>query len=435
MIYLVSDNKTLFSPNKYKQVDFYTAFQILYPLKIVQFDTETTGLDAHSKKLLTVQLGNKQNQVVFDWFSLSISEKQVLKEYFESDRLFLTWNGMFDLGFLYKENIWLKHIWDGMIAEKLIWLGYPAGMHEMSLKAAAMHYLNYDLDKSVRGKIINEGLTEEVVVYAAGDVMWLEDIKEKQDIELDKQDLQRAVRFECEFLKSLAYFKHCGVYLNVDKWQEKMDKDLARFKAAEKALNDWVVSWHLKQQADENSKSILVDYIFENVGWGKTIKYPLNLPEGSYLVSKREKPLSDQTYQVINTYKVPLKNAFIHRELQGSLFDGFDTEPKCTINWASSQQVIKLFEVLGIEVNTFDKKTKKEKKSIEEKQIAPQKDRFEIIPLFLEYQKAAKVVSTYGQNWLNAVNKSTGRIHPDYYSIGTDTSRVSSGGGLSGINA
>ena len=66
---------------------------------------------------------------------------------------------------------------------------------------------------------------------------------------------------------------------------------------------------------------------------------------------------------------------------------------------------------------------KKEKKSIEEKQIAPQKDKFEIISLFLEYQRASKVVSTYGQNWLDAVSDVTGRIHPEYYSIGTDTGK------------
>ena len=122
-------------------------------------------MDAHSKALLTIQLGNKENQVVFDWTTLTKEEKFKLKEYLESERLLIGWNLMFDIGFLYKQNIWPKNLWDGMIAEKLLWLGYPAGMREMSLKAAARNYLNYDLDKSVRGKIINEGLTEEVVVY------------------------------------------------------------------------------------------------------------------------------------------------------------------------------------------------------------------------------------------------------------------------------
>lgn len=378
-------------------------------------------MDAHSKALLTIQLGNKENQIVFDWTTLSDSEKLQLKEYFESERLFIGWNLMFDIGFLYKQNIWPKNLWDGMIAEKLLWLGYPASMREMSLKAAARNYLQYDLDKSVRGKIINEGLTPEVVLYAAGDVMWLEDIKEKQDIELTKQDLHRAVKFECEFIKSLAYFKHCGIYLDPIKWKAKMTKDRARLIKAEQALNDWVVNWFESQNANEYSTIVEVSYPESNI--------PDNVKN---LMWDRVDSLADGSRTLV--YKIPIKNKFVYRNLQGSLFDGFDTRLKCAINWASPQQVIQLFELLGIQVKTFDKKTKREKKSIEEKQIAPQANKFDIIPLFLEYQGAAKVVSTYGQNWLDAINKNTGRIHVDFYSIGTDTARVSSGGGQYKLN-
>lgn len=329
---------------------------------------------------------------------------------------------MFDLGFMYKQDIWPKNIWDGMIAEKLIWLGYPTGMREMSLKAAAWNYLQYDLDKTVRGKIINNGLTEDVVVYAAGDVMWIEDIKEKQEIELTKQDLHRAVRFECEFIKSLAYFKHCGIYLDPVKWKAKMKKDQERLVKAKEALNNWVVNWFESQNADEHSTTIEVSYIEGMV--------PENFKDRVYDRIEETNLLGQRKL----IYKVPLKEKFVYRNLQGSLFEGFDTRLKCNINWASSKQVIPLFELLGIKVKTFDKKTKREKKSIEEKQIAPQADNFDIIPLFLEYQGAAKVVSTYGQNWLDAINKVTGRIHVDFYSIGTDTGRVSSGGGQYKLN-
>lgn len=165
MIYLVSQNKSLFESPNYSHIPFDKALEIINPLKYVQFDTETKGLDPHTKELLTVQLGNKENQIVFDWTTLTNEEKLKLKKYFESDRIFIGWNLMFDLGFLYVQDIWPNHIWDGMIAEKLLWLGYPAGVREMSLKAAAYNYLNYDLDKSVRGSIINNGLTESVVVY------------------------------------------------------------------------------------------------------------------------------------------------------------------------------------------------------------------------------------------------------------------------------
>ena len=252
--------------------------------------------------------------------------------------------------------------------------------------------------------------------------MWIEDIKEKQEIELTKQDLHRAVRFECEFIKSLAYFKHCGIYLDPVKWKAKMKKDQERLVKAKEALDNWVVNWFESQNADEHSTIVEVSYIEGMV--------PENFKDRVYDRIEGTNFLGQRKL----IYKVPLKERFVYRNLQGSLFEGFDTRLKCNINWASSQQVIPLFELLGIKVKTFDKKTKREKKSIEEKQIAPQADNFDIIPLFLEYQGASKVVSTYGQNWLDAINKNTGRIHVDFYSIGTDTSRVSSGGGQYKLN-
>lgn len=403
MIYLVSRNKALFSPKNYSQVDFDTALSILKPLTLIQLDTETEGLNCHSKGILTIQLGNRDNQVVFDWTTLSSKEKEQLKEYLENpDITLLGWNLAFDLCFLYKQNIWPKNILDGMIIDKLIFLGYPhtltidqysnqfgylkviskdgTGHYELSysLKAAAQRWCNIDIDKSVRGKIISQGLTEETIVYAANDVRWIEDIYNEQCKELTKQNLHKAVRFECEFIKCIAYTKYCGLHLDINKWKAKMDKDLNDLNTALDSLNDYVLNLY------------------------------------------KENP---QEYKKFIEYSEP------------DFFGFYKSGYICNINWSSSKQVISLFEILGIQVNTFDKKTKKEKKSIEEKQIAPQKDKFEIIPLFLEYQRASKVVSTYGQNWLDAVSDVTGRIHPEYYSIGTDTSRVSSGGGLSGINA
>ena len=431
MIYLVSQNKSLFESPNYSHIPFDKALEIINPLKYVQFDTETKGLDPHTKELLTVQLGNKENQIVFDWTTLTKEEKLKLKEYFESDRIFIGWNLMFDLGFLYVQDIWPNHIWDGMIAEKLLWLGYPAGVREMSLKAAAYNYLNYDLDKSVRGSIINNGLTESVVVYAAGDVMWLEDIKELQDKELDAQELQTAMQLECEFVKGLAYFKHCGAHLDVDKWKVKMQKDLDKLKRAEKALNDWVVEW------DSNREKGDWDIKYPEMEFDSDIDIEdeINrLLKDKYIRSPQDDLEVPYQYSKLKAYKKKITSLFTKVDLQGDLFEGFDTTPKCTINWSSSQQVIKLFEILGIKVKTFDKKTKKEKKSVDAKMLKPQKDDFPILPIYLEYQEAAKVVSTYGENWLKAINPKTGRIHAEFHSIGTDTCRVSSGGGVYKIN-
>lgn len=403
MIYLVSKNKNLFNPTKYKEVSCEDALTELNKLYKIQLDSETMGLDCHTKELLTIQLGNKDNQYVFDWTTLSKTEKGEIKQLLESkDHIFLGHNLMFDLTFLYVQDIWPVNIYDTMIAEQLIYLGFPKAITDSlyrelnidlpcyeykisdtkkesywelsySLKACAKRWLGIDIDKTVRGKIINEGLTEEVVVYAGGDVQYLEDIADAQQKEIEKQELGKAVEFECEFIKSLAYTKYCGVHLDIEKWKAKMNSDLEKLNKAESELNEWVINW------DKAGK-----------------------------------------YCKVN--------------LQGDLFSGFDTEPKCIINWSSSRQVVDLFENIGIKVKTFDKKTRKEKKSVEEKQIAPQANDFPIIPIFLRYQEAAKVVSTYGQNWLDAINPKTGRIHVELHSIGTDTGRVSSGGGVYKLN-
>ena len=460
MIYLVSQNRGLFSPEKYKQIEFSEALEILLPLKIVQFDTETMGLDPHTKELLTVQLGNKENQVVFDWTTLGVLEKRILKDYFESDRVFLGWNLMFDLGFLYVNDIWPKHIWDGMIAEKLIFLGFPPVLsvelynelqlpdytpaydkdgvlryYELSysLKAAAERRCKINIDKTVRGKIIDEGLTEEVIVYAAGDVMWLEDIKEEQDKELDRQDLQKAMAFECEFIKSLAYAKHCGVHLDANKWVEKMERDLSRLKKAEDALNKWVVDWEKNKMSSSVSPGEPIEYVDPNLIGESDSEWLLS--HGYVRYPAGDKPNPRFPGNRMQAYKKrESKSKYTVRDLQGNLFEGFNTEPRCIVNWSSSKQVIPLFEELGIQVKTFDKKTKREKKSVEEKLLAPQAKDFSIIPLYLDYQGASKVVSTYGDNWLKAINPKTGRIHVELHSIGTDTARVSSGGGVYKLN-
>lgn len=92
MVYLVSKNKTLFESELYKIISFAQALDILLPLKEVQLDTETMGLDCHTKALLTLQLGCTDYQIVFDWTTLSTEEKKQLKEYLESNRLFIGHN-------------------------------------------------------------------------------------------------------------------------------------------------------------------------------------------------------------------------------------------------------------------------------------------------------------------------------------------------------
>ena len=363
MIYLVTKQQSLWTSDRYKVISAEEALELLAPLNVVELDTETMGLDPYTKELLTVQLGCAEFQVVIDCTSV---DTHLFKEYMESpQRMFLGWNIKFDLKFLYHRRIVPLRVYDGYLAEKLLWLGYPAGMHEMSLKAASINYLGVDMDKSVRGKIIQTGLTEDVIVYAAGDVSYLGKIRDKQLVELEKKGLLKAIDFENEFVKCLAYIEYCGAKLDVDKWKIKMATDLNNLKKYEAELNEWV------EESEYSSK-----------------------------------------YCSVN--------------IQGDLFNGFDTKPRCHINWTSSQQVIPLFEELGLNLKVLDKKTKHYKKSVDIKVVEPQASKSPLIPIYIKYKKAAIIVNTFGQKFLNLINPVTGRIHANFNQLGTDTGRLSS---------
>lgn len=391
MIYFVTGQRELFEfPNaKYKCISVEESLKILEPLRVAGLDTETTGTEIWQGKLLTLQLGNKENQVVIDCMTTDVKQ---YKDYLESGRLFIIHNAKFDLRWLYKEHIVVRNVYDTYLAEKILFLGFPPGIVSLSLQACCDRYLGIFLDKTVRGQI-HAGMTEEVIVYAANDVVHLEDIMDLQLKTITARGQKVALDIENEFVRVLAYIEYCGIKLDPVKWKAKMDKDAERLRVAEQKLNEWVV-----------------DYVMK--------KGDPSLIARNYDTHKKGKPakLADNVYVVIP---------------QPSLFAEFDTGPQCIINWNSSKQVIRLFEELGFDLLVKDKKTGKMKKSVESKFIELQASKSSIVPLYLEYSAAFKVVTSFGQNFLDAINPVTQRIHPTFNQM-MDTGRLSCGLGGKG---
>lgn len=391
MIYFVTGQRELFEfPDaKYKCISVEESLKILEPLRVVGLDTETTGTEIWQGKLLTLQLGNKENQVVIDCMTTDVKQ---YKDYLESDRLFIIHNAKFDLRWLYKEHIVVRNVYDTYLAEKILFLGFPPGIVSLSLQACCDRYLGIFLDKTVRGQI-HAGMTEEVIVYAANDVVHLEDIMNLQLKTITARGQKVALDIENEFVRVLAYIEYCGIKLDPVKWKAKMDKDAERLRVAEHKLNEWVV-----------------DYVMK--------KGDPSLIARNYDTHKKGKPakLADNVYVVIP---------------QPSLFAEFDTGPQCIINWNSPKQVIRLFEELGFDLLVKDKKTGKMKKSVESKFIELQASKSSIVPLYLEYSAAFKVVTSFGQNFLDAINPVTQRIHPTFNQM-MDTGRLSCGSGGKG---
>lgn len=366
MIFLVSRQPQLFESDKYQMLSPEEALDKMGSWNRVQFDSEENGRDAHINKMLSAQFGNDatDTRIVVDCSTINIV---LFKEILEN-KLIIMQNAKFDLQFLYNYGIIPMKVYDTMIVEQLLHLGYPTGQISYALNAIAKRRLGVDIDKTVRGEIIWRGLDESVIVYGAGDVTYLEKIMKSQIADLRKQDLIKAAFVETQFVPVIAYLEWCGIHLDQEKWKAKMENDLKLLKESEKKLNAFVVA------------------------------NPILTPKYTYVDS------------------------------QGNLFSGFDTTPKVKINWASPAQVVAVAKALGFDTTIQDKKSGEDRDSVLEKVLKLQKGiSDEFLALYFDYKEHDKTVSSFGQGHLNAINPKTDRIHTVFRQLGAASGRMSCG--------
>lgn len=443
MIYLVSKQKSLFKSDKYQELDPNKAIDLLSKEKILGADTETTGLDPIEDYILTIQLGTPEFQIVWDCTTYPLI---LLKDLLEDKSILFIWhNATFDQMWLLKEKIVQPNYYDTMIAERIINNGRPIGDYGLSLKECSSKYCGYDMDKSARGEIITKGLTERTIVYSATDTTYLIPIYNKQLEILKEHDLYDAVKFETQFTQVTAYFKLCGTRLDVDRWKNKMSSDESEMRLYEKKLNEWIINFY-ENHKDKNG-NIVCDFLID----GATVhpdseRIPKDLqfvnPDSLGLTNENliKSYTKDSKYGTLHYSRYWIKfgyrdksgfHPYIPKYVVNDLFNPVN-DRQCNINWSSTIQVIPIFEILGFNINIYDKKEHKYKKSVGAPIIKPQKHISDIADIYLKYKDAETVVKSFGIKFLNALSKD-GRIHADWRSIGTDTFRMSCKGFVHGV--
>ena len=353
MIYLVTNQKNLFG-HITADISFASCQELKDYFKDkdeVEFDTETNGFDPWVCKLISAQFGDAENQFVVDSGSIDIRE---FKELLES-KLILMQNAKFDLKFLYHKRIIPTRIYDTFLAESVLNMGRK--QVRKSLDYLVDRYCKVTMSKEVRGLIHKEGLSVQVIRYAAGDVKYLSRIKELQIVKLEKLNLMTALALDNKFVRVLAYVEYCGFKLDYDKWASKMKEDNSNVQECEERLNNWII--------DNNKRKYM--------------------------------------------------------DTQLSLFSN---EIKCNINWNSEKQVIPLFKELGVNTKTKDKDTGKMKDSVDARVLQTEMDKHKMVPLYVEYKKTGKLVSSFGESVLKQVHTITQRIHTTYRQL-LDTGRMS----------
>lgn len=291
MIYLITNENYLFNNPLLNKYSIEKALEDLKNLEEIDLDIETTGLDRFTEKILTIQLGNFENQYIFVIESFNYQIPQQLKDFLNFyTGVFVGQNLKFDLQFLFIQDVIIKKVYDTMLAEQIITFGLDL---PCDLKSLVQKYCAFTLDKSERDNIIKKGLTENSLIYGADDIKYLSTIKRKQLTTIKELNLETALKLDNSFVVVLAYIEYCGIKLDWDKWK---------------------------------------------------LKYINNLEE---LNSFRE----DLNKEVEN---IASKNPIFNKFLDPCL-DLFSSSNTCNINWNSPKQIIPLFELLGINCTIYEK--------------------------------------------------------------------------------
>lgn len=237
MRYYIGEDRKFISPN-IQNATVEEAIEYLSNLKYIGLDFETEGFDPHTKKPISLQLGNFDRQYVVNCSEVDI---KLFKEVLENkEKVIIGQNIKFDLKFAYKHGVYPRNVYDTMLAEEVLYHGINDWWR--SLKYLGKSYCDVELNKEVRGKIHKVGLSEEVIEYGADDVKYLEEIMMKQlDLAVER-GVEKHIEVENKFVRALAYIEYCGIYLNKDKWEEKINITYKKREAAINALDDYIIN-------------------------------------------------------------------------------------------------------------------------------------------------------------------------------------------------
>ena len=306
MIFYVSNQKRLNTSDKIQEAKIQDCIDYCQNIDEIGLDTETEGFDPYTNSLLSIQLGDFNNQFVIDCKTIDIN---ILVELFKSkNKLFLFHNAKFDLKFLYHYGIDVQNVYDTFLTECILTTGYANEERQLALDAVTIKYCGVKLDKSIRGTIHREGLTDRVIIYGADDVKYLPSIKAAQLPQIKQYSLENVLELENNVVKVFARMEYNGAPLNKDKWLQVTEQVEKNTQELEKQLDTLIYT--------EGTKSL---------------------------------PQINSLTKYCNIYK------------QGSLF--FDIQERdCNINWASPAQKLKLLKDLGIKIDSVgDRELQKNK--------------------------------------------------------------------------
>lgn len=201
---------------------------------VVEVDSETTGFDFLSDRIFSLQVSSKEGPVIIDCESERIEEWLPLLK----GKKLIFHNAKFDLPFFMRKGFFpsASDVVDTMIQERCLTLGTG---FRVNLSDTAKRRIGVSLSKE-RQKTIANGFRHQLdLEYAWKDVMHLTDIHNKQIQVASKQRQVDDLKINSAFTVVISYLEYCGIKLDKQKWQLKMEQDTEIKKQALADLNSF----------------------------------------------------------------------------------------------------------------------------------------------------------------------------------------------------
>ena len=368
------------------------------------------------RECYVVQIGDVEgkDQWIFDIPEASPEMLQALDAVFRSNVQKLIHNGLFDYTVVkWCFGVDMRNIRDTFLMSQILTTGLkvgddlPKGYH--SLAGCANRILGIDLSKTEQTGFTGAAMTREQIEYAAIDVTILGAIHESLDKDIDAWDLENVVQLECALLRPYGDSMCENLYLDPVMWTKTMHEQQAEVIRIEAEFYE-LMREHFLQECIEDGfiqgsdaynftwsspkmKKEILQYLYpdmpKNISTVKDYEKYLKsiLEDGSYEGRSHIyiQALLNRNFEIIENYLIGGHRKWL---LDKNIYVPKDT---ILINLNSPAQKLILFQHIDPNIVSTDK-------DVISKMKHP------LATKLKEYNKATKMATSYGQNFLDSIN-------------------------------
>lgn len=393
----------------------------LHQQKSLALDCEATGLDPVAATPLLLQLGNEDGQVIILDLTRLCADALAPLWPLLAQRLIIGHNLNYDYRLLksHYPAVRFPRVYDTQLAEQVLTCGHydkkGSWLSQLSLAALTQKYLGITLDKSARLSFTESvktfDPTPEQLTYAARDVAVLPQIVEQQTARLVQEGLLRAVKLRFEALVPLAEVEMRGMLINQESWRAFLDetrRDRAQVETDLRVLLQPAETEYRLTKYEREAR----DY----AAWERARDQELAACRAEYERTGGGDPHTTG-FLGWGAWKIRwMKQWREERPNPGK--PHLNTDP---INLSSPEQMLRAYQFAGLRVEKTDKMTRERLLLAE---LA--EEQRQLVTLHQQHSLLAHIESSFGENILDRVVPTTGRLHT-HLNIGlTATGRMSS---------